>query len=184
MSLNLSEILEQFVKGQLDKENFYSIIGKAVNVNEDERTCDLEPIEDEATREGIRLQSAIDGDNGFVLIPKENSFIVVSFFDSRTGFVSLTSELEKIIWDVELTQINGGDNGGLINIEPLIDKINQLEDALNSHIKIFNSHIHITTATVGTGPPGVIAPTTPGDTTNTIVPTTSKSDLEDTSVLH
>lgn len=184
MSLSLSEILEQFVKGQLDRENFYSITGKAVNVNEDDRTCDLEPIEDEATREGIRLQAAISGTNGFVLIPKENSFIVVSFFDSRTGFVSLTSELEKIIWDVELTQINGGNNGGLINIEPLVDKITQLEEALNNHITIFNSHIHITTATVGTGPPGVIAPTTPGDTTNTIVPTTQKSDLEDIQVTH
>lgn len=182
--LSNSEIFDQIITTLLDREKFYSIEGKAVNVNEDERTCDIEPIEDIAPRSGIKLQAAISGTNGFVLIPKEDSFIVVSFFDTRTGFVSLTSELEKIIWDVELTQINGGDNGGLINIEPLIDKINQLEDALNSHITIFNSHIHITTATVGTGPPGVIAPTTPGDTSNTITPTTSKSDLEDTNVIH
>ena len=96
MSLDIKEIFEEFISNQIDRENFYSIIGKAVNVDADARTCDLEPIEDEAPREGIRLQSVIDETKGFVLIPKEDSFIVVSFFDRTTGFVSLTSEIEKI----------------------------------------------------------------------------------------
>lgn len=183
--MEIREIFEEFVNNELNKERFYSLIGKAVNVDEDKRVCDFEPIDDLATREGVRLQSVISESKGFVLIPKEGSNIVVSFFDSSLGFVSLTSELNKIIWDVDLTQINGGKNGGLINIQPLIDKINQLENALNSHIIIFNSHIHITTATVAATPtPGLIAPTTPGDTTNTIAPITLKSDLEDTKFTH
>jgi len=94
--LNAREILEEFVANQISRENFYSIIGKAVNVDSDAGTCDLEPIEDEAPRAGIRLQAVINGNTGFVLIPKEDSFIVVSFFDRTTGFVSLTSEIEKI----------------------------------------------------------------------------------------
>ena len=90
------EILEEFVALQLDKENFYSIIGKAINVDAKERTCDLESIEGNATRTGIRLQSVISETKGFVLIPKKDSFIVASFFDKSKGFVSLTSGIEKI----------------------------------------------------------------------------------------
>lgn len=183
--MEIREIFEEFIGNELAKERFYSLIGKAVNVDEDKRICDFAPIDDIATREGIRLQSAISQTKGFVLIPKESSFIIVTFLNRSTGFVSLTSELEKIIWDVDLTQINGGNNGGLINIQPLIDKINQLENALSNHITIFNSHVHITTATVAATPtPGIIAPTTPGDITNTITPITKKSDLEDTKFTH
>jgi len=183
--MEIREIFEEFVNNELNKERFYSLIGKAVNVDPDKRICDFEPIDDIATREGVRLQSVISETKGFVLIPKENSDIIVTFLNRSTGFVSLTSELEKIIWDADSTQVNGGDNGGLINIQPLINKINQLENALNNHIAIFNSHIHITTATVAATPtPGIIAPTTPGDTTNTITPITQKSDLEDTKFTH
>lgn len=122
MSLDIREILEEFVANQIDRENFYSIIGKAVNVDSDARTCDLEPIEDEAPRAGIRLQSVIGEAKGFVLIPKENSFIVVSFFDRTTGFVSLTSEIEKIHFEA------GGEDLKLI----LNDLIKEIKNAIIS----------------------------------------------------
>ena len=96
MSLNVREILEEFVANQINLENFYSVIGKAVNVDSDARTCDLEPIESDAISTGIRLQSVIGETKGVVLIPKEGSFIIVTFTDSKSGFVSLTSEIEKI----------------------------------------------------------------------------------------
>ena len=96
MSLNMREILEEFVSKQLDRQNFYSVIGKAINIDSDARTCDLKSIDGDADRAGIRLQSVIGETKGVVLIPKEESFIVVDFFDRTTGFVSLTSEIEKI----------------------------------------------------------------------------------------
>lgn len=130
--LNIREIFEEYIANQIDKENFYSVIGKAVNVDETTRTCDLEPIEDDSPRAGINLQSAQDGTTGMVIIPKEDSFIVVSFFDSTTGFVSLTSEVEKILIDTDLVQYNGGDNGGLINISDLVTEMNKSQNDLNS----------------------------------------------------
>ena len=120
MSLDIREILEEFVANQIDRENFYSIIGKAINVDSDARTCDLEPIEDEAPRAGIRLQSVIGESKGFVLIPKEGSFIVASFFDRTTGFVSLTSEIEKIHFEA------GGEDLKLI----LNDLIKEIKNAI------------------------------------------------------
>ena len=66
------------------------------------------------------------------MIPKEDSFIVASFFDRTTGFVSLTSELEKILIDTDLVQYNGGNNGGMINIDDLVGQLNKVEDDLNA----------------------------------------------------
>lgn len=93
---SLREAFQEIIDGQLDRENFYSVLGKAKNVDVDERTCDLESIEGDAGRSGIRLQSVIGETKGVVLIPKEGSFIIVTFTDNRSGFVSLTSEIEKI----------------------------------------------------------------------------------------
>lgn len=94
--MEIREIFEEFINNELVKEQFYSQIGKAVNVDATKRTCDFEPISDIAKREGIRLQSLISESKGFVLIPKEGSDIVVTFLNKSTGFVSLTSEIEKI----------------------------------------------------------------------------------------
>lgn len=132
MARDIREIFEEIIANQIDRENFYSVLGKAVNVDEDARTCDLEPIEANAPRAGIRLQAAESGTTGIVLIPKEGSFIVVSFFDKTTGFVSLTSELEKILIDTDLVQYNGGTNGGLINIDDLVTQMNKAQNDLNS----------------------------------------------------
>ena len=120
MSLDIREQFEEIIANQIDRENFYSIIGRAVNVDATARTCDLEPIEDDAPRAGIQLQSAIDGTTGVVLIPKEGSFIVASFFDTTTGFVSLTSEIEKIHFEA------GGEDLKLI----LNDLISEIKNAI------------------------------------------------------
>ena len=118
------------------------------------------------------------------MIPKEGSFIAVNFFDKSKGFVSLTSELEKIIIDTDLVQYNGGDNGGLINIEGLVDRMNEIESKLNGLVDDFNTHIHITTATFMATPTlGIIAPTTPSST-NKVIPETKRSDFEDNKVTH
>ena len=56
---------------------------------------------------------------------------------------------------------NDGTLGGMVAIEKLTTKLNALKDTLNNLVTAFNSHIHTTTATIGTGPAlGVIAPTT------------------------
>lgn len=120
--LSPREIYEEFFKNQIDKENFYSVIGKAINVDSDKRICDLESIEGNATRTGIRLQSVVGESKGFVLIPKERSFIVASFFDRSTGFVSLTSEIEKIHFEA------GGEDLKLI----LNDLIKEIKNAVIS----------------------------------------------------
>lgn len=126
------EQFEEIIDNLISRESFYSVTGKAINIDETARTCELESIEGDANRAGIRLQSVEDGTTGFVIIPKEDSFITVTFTDKRTGFVSLTSEIEKILIDTDLVQYNGGDNGGLINISDLVTQMNKAQNDLNS----------------------------------------------------
>lgn len=118
----LREAFENFIDREFNKEMFYSQIGKAVNVDATKRTCDFEPISDIADREGIRLQSVISEGKGFVLIPKEGSDIIVTFLNKSTGFVSLTSEIEKIHFEA------GGEDLKVI----LNDLIKEIKNAIIS----------------------------------------------------
>ena len=90
---------------------------------------------------------------------------------------------EKMSADINRENIifNGGDLGGLVVIQKLTDKLNELKDTVNDLITKYNEHIHSTTATVGTGPVGVLSPTT-----NTATPALpfNKSDYENEKVKH
>lgn len=116
----LREAFENFIDREFNKEMFYSQIGKAINVDATKRTCDFEPISDIANREGIRLQSVISEGKGLVLIPKEGSDIIVTFLNKSTGFVSLTSEIEKVHFEA------GGEDLKVI----LNDLIKEIKNAI------------------------------------------------------
>lgn len=73
-------------------------------------------------------------------------------------------------------QFNGGDNGGLVLVNPLVTKINALENLVNNLITQYNAHSHILTLTSGTG---TAAPTT-NQETGTIAPITKAGDIEST----
>jgi len=178
----LSDVFEQLVDNVVNKQNYYAIKGKATNIDEAKRTCDLEPFNEMAKRTNIRLQSVVSETLGFVLIPKLNSTIVVSFFDSKKGYVTLTSELEKILIDTNLTQFNGGALGGLIKINDLVTNIQKIETTLEALIVTFNAHIHITTATDPLLIPGVISP--PAPPAVALGQVTTVPFLEDTKVTH
>ncbi|MCM1222813.1 MAG: hypothetical protein NC548_50985 [Lachnospiraceae bacterium] len=71
--------------------------------------------------------------------------------------------------------LNGGDLNGLVIIQNLTDKLNELKDTVNDLISKYNAHIHVTTATVGTGPAGVLSPT---ESTATPAKAFNKDDYE------
>ena len=127
--MEISEIFEDFISNSLRKEKIYSEIGKAVNVNESRRTCDFQPVGDAAKRFDIRLQGNISEGKGFVLIPKKDSIIAVTYLNRTTGFVSLTSEIEKIHFEA------GGED---------------LKKILNDLIKEIKNAIILTPAGTGT----------------------------------
>lgn len=94
--IGLNEVMQLHVRKGLDQEHLYSMVGKVSNVDSTKRTCDFTPIDGQAKRTGLRLQSVISEAKGVVLIPKDGTVVVATFFDTQTGFVSLMSELDKI----------------------------------------------------------------------------------------
>ena len=108
----------------------------------------------------VRLRaSEMDDDGQMLVTPKVGTAVI---FGSLSGDLSQLVILQ--VDHIETIVINGGKLGGLINIEQLTDKINEL-------VNTFNSHTH----------PGVHGPTgTPNDTANNF----DKGDYEDETIKH
>lgn len=181
MALTIKEAIERIIK---DQEEIYSLVGTVTAVDEDARTIDVQPIDGSAEILDVKLQANISGGAGLVLIPEEDSEVIITFLSKDTAYMALALEVSKVILDCDEITINGGDNGGLINIEALVDKINALEDAHNGLVSSFNQHTHTTTATISASAvPGVIAPTT-SQNTDVITDSTTVSGIEDDKVTH
>ena len=79
---------------------------------------------------GIRLRaSEADQNAQLLIVPKTGSAVIVG---SLSG--DLTQLAVLSVDAIERIEINGGQLGGLINIDSLTEKINALVDAFNSHI--------------------------------------------------
>lgn len=78
---------------------------------------------------GIRLRaSTADNDSQILIVPKVGSAVIVCSLSGDFADLAVIS-----VDQVESIEINGGRLGGLINIEDLTAKINELVDAFNSH---------------------------------------------------
>lgn len=162
------------------------------SVDEANRTCNATTVTGVSGIEikDVMLMAALD--DGLLLTPAVDSNILVIKSEKVPPYAIMYSELTKvsaIVGDnnVEITsdgiQLSGNTFGGLIKIQELVTKINRLESKVDDLITKYNSHIHITTATVGATPtPGVIAPTTTSETP--IGTQTQKSDLENETIKH
>ena len=100
------------------------------------------------------------------------------------GYIEiLQKDGRKVKFTEEVIQFDGGENFGLVKVKELTEKINNLENTVNSLIAKHNSHIHITTATVAATPtPGIIAPTSTTETGT--LTATQQPDIENEKVTH
>ena len=93
-----------------------TVLGSISAVDVSSKTCDLD--DDGFMMYGIRLQCVTDAASGILKVPKIGAQALAVKIEDGDGFLLLDcAEYEKII-------INGGNNGGLINIESLVEKIN------------------------------------------------------------
>lgn len=126
---------------------------------------------------GVRLRASEAADDAqILLVPRVGSAVIVG---SLSGDLSQLAVLS--VDAVDRVEINGGKLGGLINIEALTAKINELVDA-------FNAHTH----TIGSGSVIVGVPSAPMVNYNPIVvpkvitPASrlARKDYEDTTIAH
>lgn len=154
---NIREAIRQLAKSSAD---VHSLICTVDAVDKEKRTVDCSPIDEGAPLLAVNLQANQESKHGIVVYPKVGSYVVVSFVaEGGAGVVTLTDEIESVEVVIEQNKVilnnekatiqvgddvsievanngivmNGGDFGGLIKIEELTKKINNLIDAFNNH---------------------------------------------------
>ncbi len=173
-----------------------AILGKVIKLNEDEKTCNVEPLNEDAILYDVRLSSVLDSPQGLCVFPKLDSIVIVVLLDEASAYIGLVNEVKKIELKIDNTYIsvikdkilidcnvdngivfNGGGLGGMVVVGNLVTAYNDLVGVVNQLITKFNTHTH-PVATTGTAAAQTgLASVTTGIQTTT-ANTTSSSALE------
>ncbi len=122
---------------------------------------------------GVRLRaSTSELERQMLIVPKEGSAVVVG---SLSGDLSDLAVL--VVDEVERIEINGAKLGGLVNIEPLVDGLNNLVNA-------FNEHTHQVAIGAVITPGGANTAPVPVPKTSSQAQRFDRDELEDTTVQH
>lgn len=152
-------------------------IGTVTDVDLASRTCYVEPI-DEAIPDFIGCRLMTDIETGFLIIPAIDSQVTVMQLGQGDSQVIQFSTIDSI-------QLNGTDYFGLVQIVPLIEKLNALEIDLNE-LKVVWSAL-LTYLATGPGSGAMIGATiAPLLTPYPVIPIipTLQSELENLKVSH
>lgn len=178
MSKYSDEDLRQMLK-QLVAPPVQVLVADVTAVNLNEYSIDVKPI-GRAEVLDVRLKAGLDGiKQGIVEIPKNGSKVLIGLIgnDKNTAFLIKTSEVDEVLMNVESFKMNGGNLGGLIKIEELVDRLNKIEDKLNDFIQAVKD-ISVALAPTGSYPlAGDLADILP-------LQKTQKSQIENTKIKH
>ncbi len=148
-----------------------TVLGTVAAVDESAKTCDID--DDGLVMYGIRLQCVTDAAGGILCVPKKGAAALVVQIEGGDGWMLADcAEYEKII-------INGGGNGGLININDLINRLNVLEKSLNDLKQVFS-----TTWVVAPQDGGAALKSAAANWAADTITETKAEDIEDTTVKH
>lgn len=100
--------------------------GRMKSVNRTDMTC-IVVLEGGGGEIEASLQVG-DKSKGLVQIPKENSMVMVVIRGKSQGFVVMVEEVEEVI-------IRGGENGGLIKINELVENLDKMTKRIDGIIE-------------------------------------------------
>lgn len=166
---NIREAIRQLARGGRET---VSLVCTVDAVDKTARTVDCTPLDESAPLLGVNLQANQGSTFGVISFPRVGSFVVVGFVaDGSAGVVLLTDDVESVevvISDdtaritadedgvrvrmgddtsMELTGegvvLNGGNFGGMVKVEPLTSRINDIENDINELKNIFASWVTV-----------------------------------------
>lgn len=113
----LSEAIKKLAGGQTTCLN-----GEVKSVDRNDMTCEVSFGDEDSV-----VASLVCGDKkkGIVQVPKVGSNVVVMFYSPTVAFVVMVDEVDEIL-------INGGENGGLVNVEELKSWMSNVESDLST----------------------------------------------------
>lgn len=173
-----------------------AVLGKVIKLNEEEKTCDVEPLNEDAILYDVRLSSVLDSPQGLCVFPKLNSIVIVILLDDSSAYIGLVNEVAKVELKINDTYFsivegaikidcnvdngivfNGGSQGGMVVVGNLVNAYNNLVNVVNQLISKFNTHTHpVATTGTATAQTGTAAVTTAQQTSTANI--TSNGDLE------
>ena len=129
----IRNLIEQYlVTSKLREPKVCKVLTVNAGANSAIQVCDCKPLDGSAIVRDVTLITSYQNNQaGFMLVPKVNSLVQVSFNDDCDAFVSMVSAVDFIY-------LNGNDYGGLVNAKELktqLDKNNQLLTHILSVIK-------------------------------------------------
>jgi hypothetical protein len=135
------------------------------SINTTNKTCVCEPVSGGAEIMGVKLMAK--NQTGFYIIPEVNSHVIVCV-QENLSYVTMFSEVNEI-------QLNGDNYDGIPIVGNLVQKLNNLENAFNQFVILYNAHTHVETST------NTLVPSTLN--TNVLITTTTAM-LRNTTVKH
>jgi hypothetical protein len=129
------------------------------------KTCVCEPLSNGAELMDVKLMAK--NQTGFYIIPEVDSQVIVCV-QENLSYITMFSTVQEI-------QLNGDNYDGIPIIGTLVQKLNNLENAFNQFVILYNAHTHVETST------NTLVPSTLN--TNVLINTT-QTELENTTVLH
>jgi len=184
---SLKDIINNFISNRLNKERYYSASGVVEGVSKNLKVCDVrlstgELIQDVKLEADLKINASGEivssEPKGFITIPVTGSQVLVTFINDTDAFLAMVSEVDKLYIKADGIQFNDGSNGGLINVEDLVDRLNTIEGDMNDLKQIFSTWVPVTqdggAALKGAAATWYSVPLTE----------TKKSDIEDESITH
>lgn len=181
--MNLAELIRHIVMSNIPVQ---VVAGKVADIDESNATCTIS-IQGDPTRYDVQLRSIISNNEGFVIIPELESYVLVGIINNNPvhSFIVAYSDIQKILIKntksitLEISdtiKLNGNQYGGLIKINELVQRLNAIENAFNELLNDYKMHNHTHPQGSTTG---MLIPNTQLPIHNTTV-----NELENTKVLH
>lgn len=153
----MNEIKDSIRKLATPNHSAYSVVCTVDSVDVGDLTCYCIPINGDADLVGVRLMA--DVQSGFLLTPKVGSIVVVAFLTDSSSYVSMVSQVSEV-------QLNGKNFDGLVKINELTAKLNQLKTEITAQLALIATGI---SAGGGSYAPGVLSTFVKSDYENTTI---------------
>ncbi len=137
---------EQFIealKSNVKEGNEFPSIIQAVVEEAGDTFCKVKLTDNDLELEEVMYSATEENENGFILIPKENTNVLIGTIggDENSLYIVAMDEVQKVKLVIENTTLtidkdgtifNEGNNGGLVISEKVTDEINALKQDINS----------------------------------------------------
>lgn len=109
---NLRNIFEELSK---QNQEIYSLVGEVTAIDTDAMSCDVQPLNGSAEIFGVRM-SADPVHSGLHLIPIVGSRSIVTFLSKDVAFLSLVSDLDYYLVDIDDVSFRLDKDGTIIQV--------------------------------------------------------------------